>query len=69
MLAVSALKRGKIIDKIVVYDLLLDYKNTMGLVIKCCVNFNTDESVFFVGEEVNAVKGFVAIVRAIKNAS
>ena len=69
MLAVSALKRGKIIDKIVVYGLLLDYKNTMGLVIKYCVNFNTDESVFFVGEEVNAVKGFVAIVRAIKNAS
>ena len=34
LLAVNALARGKIIDKVVVYDLLLDYKNTLGFVIK-----------------------------------
>ena len=53
LLAVNALARGKIIDKIMVYGLLLDYKNILGLVIKYYVNFNTDESVFFIGDEIN----------------
>ena len=47
LLAVNALAGGKIIDKIVVYGLLLDYKRSLGLVTKYYVNFNTDESVFF----------------------
>ena len=52
-----------------VYGLLLDYKNILGLVIKYYVNFNTDKSVFFIGDEFNAVKGFIGIVKAMKNAT
>lgn len=58
LLAVNPLAWGRIIDKIMVYGLLLDY-----------YNFITDESVFFIGDEINAVKGFIGIVRAIKNAT
>ena len=52
-----------------VYSLLLDYKNILGLVIKYYVNFNTHKSVFFIGDEFNAVKGFIGIVKAMKNAT
>ena len=69
LLATNALMRGKIIDKMMVYGLLLDYKNMTGTVVKYYVNFNSDESIFFIGEEINAVKGFIGIVRALKTAN
>lgn len=60
--SLNALAWGRIIHKIMVYGLLLDYYRAYY------VNFITDESVFFI-DEINAVKGFIGIVRAMKNAT
>lgn len=66
LLACSALVRGKIVEKIVVYGLLVDYKTSLAIITKYYVNFLADETTFFVGEEVSAVKGLVSIVQTMK---
>ena len=66
-LAYNCLTMGKIIDKIVVYGLLTDYTTGLAHVMKYDVNFSTDESHFFVGGEMDAVKGLVRIVQAMND--
>ena len=56
-LTINALRRGKIIDKIVVYGLLVNYKTQLGLLVKYYADLTANENIFFIGDEVNAVKG------------
>ena len=62
----GALMRGKIIDKLVVYGLLTEYTSGLAYVMKYYVNFYTDECIFFVGEEIKAVRGLVGIIQAMR---
>ena len=65
LLACGALFRGKIIDKIVVYGLLVDYESSSAVIFKYHVNFLTDETTFSVGKEINAVRGLASIVKTM----
>ena len=67
LLAYDALTRGKLIDKVVVYGLLTNYTTKLATVFKYYINFTNDESVFLIGQEMNAVKAFVGIVQALDN--
>lgn len=67
LLAFNALKMGQVIDEVIVYELLANYKTCYGHVIKYHVNFCTDTSTFSIGEEMNAVNVLVSIVQAIDN--
>ena len=42
MLAINLLRRGKIVNKIVVYGLLVDYKTGLGLAVKYYVDLDLD---------------------------
>ena len=66
-LAYDCLIMGKIIDKILVYGLLTNYNTGLAHVMKYDVNFSTDESHFFVGGEMDAIKGLVGIVQAMND--
>ena len=57
LLANDALMRGRLVEKLVVYGLLINYKTKLAIIMKYYVNFNRDESVFLIGEDVNATKG------------
>ena len=69
LLACKALISGRIVDKITVYGLLIDYKTGSAVITKYYVNFITDESIYFVGDEINAVKGLISIVHTVKTMS
>ena len=65
LLTQDALMRGSIIDKIVVFGLLTNYKTGFAVVMKYYVNFLKGETCFYVGEEMNAVRGFIAIIQTM----
>lgn len=67
MLAINSLRRGKIVNKIVVYRLLVDYKTGLGLVVKYYVDLDLDQTMLFIGDEINAVKGFIGIMRVLRS--
>ena len=67
LLARDALVRGTIIDKIMVFGLLTNYTTKTCTVTKYYVDFIKEETIIYVGEEINAVKGFVGIVQAMNN--
>ena len=67
LLVRDALVRGTIIDKVVVFGLLTNYTTKTSTVTKYYVDFIKDETILYVGEEINAVKGFVGIVQAMNN--
>lgn len=66
LLTVNALRRGKVIDKVVVYGLLVNYERRLGVIMKYYANLTGDKTIFFIGDEMDAVKGMVGIVRALK---
>lgn len=57
---------GRIVDKIIVYGLLVNYKTGVAVITKYYVNFITDETIYFVGNEINAVRGFISIVHTMR---
>lgn len=65
LLVHDALIRGNIIDKVVVYGLLTSYSTGTATVMKCYVNFLKRRK-YFVGEELDAVRGLVGIAQAMK---
>ena len=67
LLTQDALVRGIIIDKIVVFGLLTNYETGLAIVMKYFVDFLKEETAFYVGEEINAVRAFIGIIRTIDN--
>ena len=65
-LTFDALLTGRLIEKICVYGLLVNYATRCAVIMKYYVNFATDETVFLVGREVDAVRGLIAIVEAME---
>ena len=66
-LVYDALIRGVVVDKIIVYGLLVNYKTRLAYPMKYDVDFTKDKTVIFVGGEVDAVKAFMGIVHIMNN--
>ena len=67
LLTHDALVRGIIVDKLVVFGLLTNYASKTSIVTKYYVDFVKDESIIYIGEEINTVKAFVGVVEAMSN--
>ena len=63
LLANNTLMRGRLVEKLIVYGLLINYNTKLAIIMKYYVNFNRDESVFLIGEEVNATKAFTSVLK------
>ena len=67
LLANDALMRGRLVEKLVVYGLLINYKTKLAIIMKYYVNFNRNESIFLIGEEVNATKAFTSVLEKMNS--
>lgn len=65
LLVYNSLIRGRLVDKVVVYGLLANYNTGYAYITKYYVDFTKNTSVIYVGDETDAIKGFVGIVRAM----
>ena len=65
LLANDTLMRGRLVEKLIVYGLLINYKTKLAIIMKYYVNFDRDESVFLIGEEVSATKAFISVLKKI----
>jgi len=63
LLANNTLMRGRLVEKLIVYGLLINYNTKLAIIMKYYVNFNRDESVFLIGEEVSAAKAFTSVLK------
>lgn len=55
-LVYDAMTRANIIDEVVIYGLLTNYKTGTAIVMKYNIDFVKAQSSFFAGEEVDAVR-------------
>ena len=62
-IACNAIIRGTVIDKVVVLGLLANHETETAILMKYHVDFTTDESILFIGDEINFVSGFLAVVK------
>lgn len=67
LLTYNALVRGRIIDVVQIFGLLVIHGKDLGILTKYHVDFVEDESILYIGEETNAKMAFISIIHQLNN--
>ena len=67
LLTCNALVRGRVIDIVQIFGLLVVHGKDLGILTKYHVNFAKEESMLYIGEETNAKMAFISIVYHLNN--
>lgn len=63
LLTLQALTKGRLIDQLVVFGMLVNHRSGITLPMKYHVNFKDDSCKFLIGDEMNLANAFIAIVQ------